>query len=271
MTMKKTLFIAISLLCEFSVSSSAETVILNVTNDATTSYTASNIISLGDKEGSTPDSLKSATFTLNGASVTATFETGYGSARAYLSSSDAWSHGLPSDISSSLSLTEADCNALLGSGVSTTGNSATYPGKITLTLSGLSAGTYDLSGLSAMINGNTATTSWHLTLNSSTVTDATVASYSYDAATGAWSDSGTETTFSGTSSGTASAQYVSFNNINVTSDNSTLVLQIDGNITPGNQKGFQFATISATAAPEPATAALGLLALGVFSLRRRRS
>lgn len=87
--MKKTLFIAISLLG--GITASAETVILDVTNNATTSYDSpTQIISLGDKENSsTPDSIRSASFTLNGATVTATFETGYGSARNYLSSSNA--------------------------------------------------------------------------------------------------------------------------------------------------------------------------------------
>lgn len=267
--MKKTLFIAISLLG--GITASAETVILDVTNNETTSYEASTqIISLGDKENSsTPSSIRSASFTLNGATVTATVETGYGSARNYLSSSDAWTNGLPDGISERFGLSEADLTAITSTGVVTTGNSDSYPGKITLTLSGLSAGIYNLSGLSALITGNSTITSWHLSLNSVTVADAAVESYSYDATAGTWGDAGTQTTFSGSESGTVSAQYVSFNNINVTEDNSTRTMLIDGNVTPGTQKGFPFAAISSVSVPKSTTATLGLLALGAMSLRRR--
>ncbi len=271
--MKKTLFIAISLLCGSVATAFGETVILNITNDTTSSYTStSQIISLGDKEnGSTPGAIKSASFSLNGATVTATFETGYGVARNYLSSADEWTNGLPNGITDHFGLTESDTSTITRSGVITTGSNSDYPGKITLTLSGLSAGSYDLSGLSALVNGNSSITSWHLSLNSISVTDATVASYSYDATTGSWTNTGTQTSFLGSENGSASAQYVSFNNINVTEENSTLVLHIDGNITPGTQKGFQFAAITSTTVPEPSTAVLSLLALGALSLRHRRS
>ena len=181
-----------------------------------------------------------------------------------------WSNGLPVD----LGISNNDVSTLTSSAAYITGSGSSYPGVITLTISGLSKGTYSLSALAAKGTGDTSPITMNLTVAGSAWDAATYtnnASY-YTYSNNAWSEAASgQPSFSAVANNKPSAAFATFNNITITEDNSTLILSLTGNpVASGSQnlKALQF--VSLTTIPEPATATLSLLALAGLAARRRR-
>ena len=212
---------------------------------------------------------------LNGSTITFKTGTGKGTARGMLGSGAKWSQGLPVD----LGISADDVLTLTSTGAYITGNTPDstnghYPGVITLTISGLSKGTYSLSALSAKGTGDTSPITMNLTVAGSawTADEYTNNASYYSYSNGAWSgETSGQPTFSAVANNTPSAAYATFDNIEIMADNSTLVLTLTGSPASSssqNLKALQFVSIKSV--PEPTTATLGLLALAGLAARRRR-
>lgn len=245
---------------------SGESAILNITNSTSKSYGTYEGISIYSV-GDTQNGGAATQITLGGANVTATLVTGSGSGRGYLTT-NSWNttYGLPSGVN--LGIDSSDVASLLSEGVYTKGSGAGYPGIITLTFAGLNKGVYDLSALMAKTTGDLSATTFSLTLNSAAA-GSTVTSYQYTSS--GWTSTGSSTGFEAMENNKPGAAFVDFSGINVTENNSTLVLKLTGTPTSDstkNLKSLQFVTL--TYVPEPATATLSLLALVGLAARRRR-
>lgn len=250
---------------------SGETAILNITDSTSKSYGTYKGISIYDVHD-TQNGGTATQITLGGSTVTVTLETGAGAARRYLGTTNSWNldKGLPPGIN--LGVNTTDTSSLLSEGAYIAGNLSGFPGVITLSFSGLSKGTYGLSALMAKLSGDLSPTSFSLTLNDTNITPpATGYSYVTSGSSSGWKVVDTSSTFSAVANGTPGANYIDFSYIQVTEDNSRLVLKLTGNPAEANSqnhKSLQFVTL--TYVPEPSTATLSLLALAGLAVRRRR-
>ena len=257
-----------SLLAAGTILANAESVIFDVTNSASVSYESDSILSVGD----TQNGGSAVNFTFDGKSCSISLETGTGSARGFLSGGANWVSGLPESVGNDFGLSASDISTITGSAVYAQGSNTSYPGIVTVTISGLAAGTYNISGLMAKQTGDTSATTWNVTVDGQTASY--ISSY-YVYASSSWSDSATSgNSYDAVANNTPSAHYVMLDGIKVLSDNGTIMLRLTGNPTSSsaeNLKPLQFLTL--TSIPEPSAFGLlaGLGALALAGTRRRRA
>ncbi|MGN0860787.1 MAG: PEP-CTERM sorting domain-containing protein, partial [Candidatus Spyradosoma sp.] len=280
--MKKTTFILLNsaALLAGTTLAHASTAILDINNSSSVSYDSPNIVGVGKKD-------TAISFTLDGQNLTATLAAGSGYFPSGFYSNAPWTGGLPDDASGGLS--SSDLSAIIGSGFVSTSAAGTssYTGQISLTISGLSAGSYSLSWL--MASGSNITdysttntiaglgpTTWNVYLNGANL-DSTGAQTTYTSKIddADWTTATGHTTTK-VDAGTASAHYMTLN-FDVEEDGATIKLQAEkwaAGLAPSYLKSLQFAALTYNAPSIPEPSAFGLLAgVGVLALavaRRRR-
>lgn len=265
--MKNIIAIA-SLLAAGTALANAGSVIFDITNSPSVSYESDSIHSVGD----TQNGGSAVNFIFDGKSCSISLGTGSGANRGFLSGGANWTGGLPEFVGNDFGLSASDISTITGSAAYITGNTSGYPGIVTVTISGLAAGTYNISGLMAKQTGDTSPTTWEVSVGDQQVADFTSSYYVYSSSS--WSESPTTgSSYSAVANNTPSAHYVMLDGIKVLSDNGTITLRLTGTPTSGsgmNLKSLQFLTL--TSVPEPS--AFGLLAgagaLALVAVRRRR-
>ena len=262
--MEKTLIATMAL----TYVATADMVIYDLSGGTPSYGTYDNITFL--TSGTVGDSTSAKTASLNGATISFQAITATGSARGMLGVNAKWANGLPVD----LGLSTTDISTLTSTGAYITGDTGSYPGVITLTITGLSKGSYSLSALSAKGTGDTSPITMNLSVNGTAWTSADYlnnASY-YSYANNQWGSSASgQPLFSAVANNTPSAAFATFDNIEISADNSSIVLTLTGTPASANSqnlKALQF--VSLTLVPEPTTATLSLLALAGLAARRRR-
>lgn len=270
--MKKYITIAALLAAGTACANAETTVIFDITSNTAQTYSSyedTKIYGVKDKEQAGASSYE---FDFDGLTGAVSFVTNQGTGRGYLGDTAAWKNGVPVDFG----ISDKDLGVVTGSAAYITGNQGGYPGVITLTITGLGVGTYDLSGLMAKATGDTSPTTWNLTLNGSVISPDALC-YTYDATNSNWSTTNSAT-YGSVENNKASAHYVAFSGIEVKSADSTLVLSLTGTPDSGsskNLKSLQFVALTKNDVPQaPEPSAFGMLAgLGALALvasRRRR-
>ena len=262
--MKKTIIALIAL----TGVASADMVIFDITG-GTPTYGTYEDITFVSSGAITEDigSMTGKTATLNDSTITITAGTGTGTGRGMLGDGAKWTGSIPVD----LGISANDIATLSSSAAYIAGTNNQYSGVITLTVSGLSQGYYNLSALAAKGTGDTSNITMNVYVNGVEWTGYSKNATYYTYSSGSW---GTATqgkpTFSAVANNTPSGAYADFEYIYVDEDASTIKLTLTGSSENGtkNLKALQFVAIESV--PEPTTATLSLLALAGLAARRRR-
>lgn len=214
--------------------------------------------------------------TLNEKSITIKSQAGTAFDRNFnTAANENWSAGNLPSVVDNLGLTDATLSTLCSSSIAVYGssNNISFPGIISVEISGLGKGTYEFSALSARTSGTMAPTTWSITLGATEWTASDYANnssyYIYNSTSLKW-DKKTGQPITAKST-TGNAVYSVFK-VNVATDNTTLRLTlggVDGTAAADNaNKALQFVALKSI--PEPTTATLSLLALAGLAARRRR-